>query len=436
MSPSTAPASIEVSWPGSPTSIEPRVRPHRLDQPRHQRQRHHRGLVDDHDVVRQPVARGRGGSGCGVPGRQPSSRCSVEASSRAARADAATASVRLVVHRLAQPRGGLAGRRGERDQRRRSRSACSSSSATIRATVVVLPVPGPPATTASRRRTAVAAASRWPSARRRTAARARRVEQRLVDAAPAPRERAQVGGDLALLAPVAVEVERAAVEPQRPARRARSPSDEPLAAATRPALRPRQRGQVDRLVGCRRSRCRGSSRGRRSTWPEPRARARRAPRPAATASSVSPRERGEPPRDVDVGGGEHAGVVELAQQAGRARAARRRRRSSHAARSSTSLSAAHQRGRRPPGEHAAAAPSTTGVSGPVIPRRNRYRTPARCALRRRSRAAASAGSGAARPCRAAPAGRSARAPSRRRAPPGRWCQAVSSSPAPASQFVL
>jgi hypothetical protein len=34
---------------------EPRLRPERLEQPRHQRQGHHRRLVDDHDVVGEPL---------------------------------------------------------------------------------------------------------------------------------------------------------------------------------------------------------------------------------------------------------------------------------------------------------------------------------------------------------------------------------------------
>ena len=41
--------------PRIPDEDEPGVRPHGLDEPRHERQRHHRGLVHDHDVVRQPV---------------------------------------------------------------------------------------------------------------------------------------------------------------------------------------------------------------------------------------------------------------------------------------------------------------------------------------------------------------------------------------------
>ncbi len=53
---STAPASTEASWSGIADEHQPAVGPHRLDQPGHHRQRHHRGLVDHDHVVRQPVA--------------------------------------------------------------------------------------------------------------------------------------------------------------------------------------------------------------------------------------------------------------------------------------------------------------------------------------------------------------------------------------------
>ena len=93
------------------------------------------------------------------------------------------------------------------------------------------------------------------------------------------------------------------------------------------------------------------------------------------------RERGDPHRDVDVGRREHADVVELAQQARRmARAADVEEvELDHAGtpRSSRSLSATTSRagGRHENTPHG--VPPTAGVSGPVIPRTNRYRTPAR-----------------------------------------------------------
>ena len=67
-------------------------------------------------------------------------------------------------HRLVQPRGRLAGRRGQRDPRSRhaGSSACSTSSASSRATVVVLPVPGPPVKTVTACDSAISAASAVP----------------------------------------------------------------------------------------------------------------------------------------------------------------------------------------------------------------------------------------------------------------------------------
>jgi hypothetical protein len=97
-------------------------------------------------------------------------------------------------------------------------------------------------------------------------------------------------------------------------------------------------------------------------------------------------QRSESLRDVDVGGDQHARDVELAQQPGRARYPANVEGIAldhyelighHVAPSSASLSAST----RPSGGRQAktphARPSTTGVSGPVIPRTNRYKTPPR-----------------------------------------------------------
>ena len=68
--------------------------------------------------------RGGGGSGCGCPGRQPSSRCSVDALKREQlRTDAGRRRRARAprVHRLLEPRGRLAGRRREGDERRAAR---------------------------------------------------------------------------------------------------------------------------------------------------------------------------------------------------------------------------------------------------------------------------------------------------------------------------
>ncbi len=141
---STAPASTEASWSGSPTRIRRVPGPHRLQQASHHRQRHHRRLVDHHHVVGQPVVamvpEPRRGVGAGA--EQPVQRD---------RADPGQPSLiggrqlgDFVLDRLLEPGGGLAGRCGERDPDGRppASSACSASSASSAATVVVLPVPG------------------------------------------------------------------------------------------------------------------------------------------------------------------------------------------------------------------------------------------------------------------------------------------------------
>ncbi len=102
-----------------------------------------------------------------------------------------------------------------------------------------------------------------------------------------------------------------------------------------------------------------------------------------TASSVSGGECRDAHRDVDVGRGEHAGVVEGTQQSGRvvraadvvwivaARFVEVDRAHPPTPRSSTSLSATTSAagGRQAKTPHG--VPSTVGVSGPVIPRTNR-----------------------------------------------------------------
>ena len=127
MSPSTAPASTEVSWPGSPTRTSRASRPDGLGEPRHQRQRHHRGLVDDHDVVGQPVAAvvAEAAVGAGLPAEQAVERRGLELEQP--RAD------RRRRRRAARPRRGppppaarrpcRSGRRGRRAAVRRPRRA-------------------------------------------------------------------------------------------------------------------------------------------------------------------------------------------------------------------------------------------------------------------------------------------------------------------------
>ena len=89
-------------------------------------------------------------------------------------------------------------------------------------------------------------------------------------------------------------------------------------------------------------------------------------------------ERGQPRRDVNVGGDQDAGLVELAQESGarRATGGRRTDRGSRTGRSRGAL-VEHVAERLDQPRRAAPAntphgwPSITGVPGPVIPRRNR-----------------------------------------------------------------
>ena len=59
---------------------EPSPGPDGLDQPGHQRQRHHRRLIDDHDVVRQPVVPvvPEASAGVGTSAEQPVQRRRVQ----------------------------------------------------------------------------------------------------------------------------------------------------------------------------------------------------------------------------------------------------------------------------------------------------------------------------------------------------------------------
>jgi len=125
-------------------------------------ERHHRGLVDHHDVVGQWV---------GPVVAEPSGRAGAEQSVERRRLRGAQCSrdalgqarvLSLGVHRLGDTCRCLACRRSEGPLRGLdlARSATWCAAASRRAIVRVFPVPGPPATTASRRVKAFAAASR------------------------------------------------------------------------------------------------------------------------------------------------------------------------------------------------------------------------------------------------------------------------------------
>ena len=109
-----------------------------------------------------------GGGRLWLPGRVPSSRCSVDACrpSKWGRTASSTSSMAASSWTASSWTasswtGGRLTRRAASGGGMPTAAACTMSSATIRATVVVLPVHGPPATTVKCRRTAVAAAMRW-----------------------------------------------------------------------------------------------------------------------------------------------------------------------------------------------------------------------------------------------------------------------------------
>ncbi len=103
MSASTLPASTEASWSRSPSRIKRASGRDRRDQLRHQREIDHRRFVDDHDVGAQrmlgvmPEIR-RAGQITEQPVDRGCRECFLHRA-----------------HRFRQPRGGFAGRRGERD---------------------------------------------------------------------------------------------------------------------------------------------------------------------------------------------------------------------------------------------------------------------------------------------------------------------------------
>ena len=223
MSPSTAPASIEVSWPGSPTRIS-RASGRTASTSR---------AISDSDTidVSSTIT-----TSCGsrlprswrkrlwLPGRQPSSRWSVEASSASRRARIAGSTSRRAAspwtasssRAAALPVGAASatsgGRRPRRAPARRAARRSGRPSSSCRC-------PG------RRRRPRAGGAPRGgglllPGVGRLAPEQPREPvgEHVHAHAAVERRRRArEVGGDLLLLAPVAVEVERAAVEPQRAA---------------------------------------------------------------------------------------------------------------------------------------------------------------------------------------------------------------------------
>ena len=365
---------------------QPRVAAHRLQQARRHRERHHRGLVDDDDVVRQlvaavvPEAVGAAGAPAEQPveGRRP--RLEQSRPLRLAQLERR----RFLVHGFLQPRGGLPGRRGEGDERRR-----------LAGRLGLLVEEDEDARDGGRLARAGAAADDGEAAQHAgRGGEALEVglvsveqpcqpvgEHGRVDVVRGLVAGEEVGGDEAFVAPVAVEVERRADEAERPVlpavladgdQRARGEAADP-----RLGLRPRQLLQVDRRVEV--GGCGGGDRGEVDA--------------DRSESGCADGQRGREQRvlvlllcelreaegDVDVGGGQHSRLVEGAQDAGGApyvagvvevdRVER-----AHVVpppRSSRSLSASTSGagGRQAKTPHG--CPSTRGVPGPVIPRRNR-----------------------------------------------------------------
>ena len=432
-SPSTAPASTEASCFGSPTRISRASR--RTASSR-------RAVIESDtievsstidDVVRQlvaaivPEAVGAAGAPAEQPveGRRP--RLEQSRPLRLAQLERR----RFLVHGFLEPRGGLPGRRGEGDERRRRSGRLG-----------LLVEEDEDARDGGRLARAGAAADDGEAAQH--AGRGGEalevglvsVEQPCqavgehggVDVARGLVAGEEVGGDGALVAPVAVEVERRADEPERsvlPAvlaggdQRARGEAVDPGLG-----FRPRQRLQVDRRLEVGGGG--GADRGEVDA--------------DGSESGCAHGERGREQRvlvlllaelreaegDVDVGGGQHSCLVEGAQRAGGAPdVAGRRMRSTrleraHVAappRSSRSLSASIERRRRPPGEDPARLPVDARRVRAGHAAKEQVEDAGEVPVRRRSRGAARGGSGAARRGRAALAAGSARAASPLRARP-------------------
>ena len=381
MSPRTAPASTEASCSGSPT---------RIRRASGRTASTSRAISDSDTIDVSSTTTTSWGSRLSrswrnrvrLPGLNPSSRCSVVPAERGEAGPHRSSTAmrgRLGVHGLLEPGRRLAGRRGQGDERRRAGRG--------RLLVEQGQDPGHRGRLAGAR---AAGDHRDPAQhgggggqalevgavdRRRTAAPgpppAGRRRRRRPGAAAA---REQVGGHLALVGPVPVEVEGRPVEAQGPVvahQRALA-----TAASTHsrvgPGQRRRRRPAVD--VGAGRAAMVARS---TQTWPSRGARAAKAA-PSRTASSVVPLRPGQPQGDVDVGGGEDAGRVERGSEPG---GAERQPGVEGVGPASASVTARprveevaqrlDQRRRRPPGPDAAGLAVDAGGSAALMPRTNR-----------------------------------------------------------------
>ena len=322
----------------------------RLEQPCGHRQRHHRRLVDDDHVVRQPVVGvvPEAGAAVGAPAEQPVQR------HRRQRQP-------LLGHLLLQPRGRLAGRRRERDAG------------------AGLLVEQQPQHAGDGERLAGARAARHHRRPTRHGERRRHalaVRRRLREVPGEPvREHLLVvrraggvarGEHLAhdlLLPPVAVEVQQRPLvgvgQPQRAQVADGRAGDEraaPQRRLQRGVVRPRQRRRVEVLHVHVAERAQVDAHGAQAHGPHGE---RRRQQHLVVALA---RERAQPARDVHVGGREHARLGEGAQQPGR-----RLRHEAHDSRSDSA-------GSRAGGGSQSKTPHPGGVAGPTMPRTNRYCT--------------------------------------------------------------
>ena len=206
-------------------------------------------------------------------------------------------------------------------------------------------------------------------------------------------------------------------------------------------LRPRQRAEVDRLLGVDRDR-RPDRREIHQHMPEPRrAHGQREGQQQLASSSSHPPSRASAPRHLDVGRRQHARVVERAQRLGRRRGRAGRRCGSRSRselmpraaspRSSTSLSA----GSRPAGGRQAKTPLGRRVRA-GHPAQEQVQDGRAVAVGVVGRARASGGSGAAPRRTTTPGARSASGAISSASASGRWCQAVSGVPGGERRFVL
>ena len=338
-------------------------------QPGHHRQRDHRRLVDDDHVVRQPVAAvvAEPVAAAALPSQEPVEGLRRRLADRGARGRRSAVSAQRRADRLLEPGGGLAGRGGQGDPQRtvglvgeqgeqtRDRGRLAGARA---AGEDGGPLPG-------RRERRRRAARRTPVGKS-TGRQAVRASPRRRAGGGRREPRDQVVADLALLAPVAVEV--AATSPSTRS----TPASASRLAATRSRPAAGRPGQaVGQRFGRRGRRGRGTpTRGAASARSAPgRARPRRPARRRASwirravwtsAASMTPAALKRPSTPVSA-----EREAPVARVVGLERARSSARPSSRSLRSVTSAAGGDQ------SKTPATWPSTTGVSGPHMPRRKR-----------------------------------------------------------------